>query len=401
MTPPPPPAAASHTLAPGTTLRGGAYCIVKVLGQGGFGITYLATAPVAAGTGAGESTMQVAIKEFFPKEYCGRMPGSTHVTLGAAQQAYVQVPRLRSKFVSEARNLASFNHPGIVRIHDVFEENATAYYVMDYVPGMTLHQLVTTVAGKKLPPALATAIVGAVGDALSHVHSKRVTHLDVKPANIMVYRDAGGQVRPMLIDFGLAKQYRDNNNQVSTTPVGVSEGYAPFEQYNSRGVAEFSPRTDVYSLAATLYFTLTGTVPPSATYLTEHGLDLRPLPSWLGRVIEKAMMTRRQDRWETVRSFVAAFPVNNAPGYRPVNWAAYGIAWPDGDKTPLPTPGPTPGPKPTPGPTPTPTPTPTPIPTPLPPIVKNRKWPTWLKVILLILFTIACLLVFIMFLAAI
>lgn len=228
----------------GAFLRHNTYRIEKVLGQGGFGITYLAT----------DLTLDrlVAIKEFFPKDYCDRASDTSHITLGTSSSSEF-VSRLKAKFLKEARNIAKFDHPGIIRIHAAFEENNTAYYVMDYIIGESLSDKVKRLGALSADDAL--RYIKEVAKALEYVHDKRINHLDIKPANIMV-RESDDS--PILIDFGLSKQYDSDGNQTSTTPTGISHGYAPLEQYNDGGVKEFSPQTDIYSLAATLYFLLTG-----------------------------------------------------------------------------------------------------------------------------------------------
>ncbi|MDE6511466.1 MAG: serine/threonine protein kinase, partial [Muribaculaceae bacterium] len=245
-------------LRPGVFLRHNTYRIEKVLGQGGFGITYLAVDL--------NLDRYIAIKEFFPKDYCDRDDATSHVTLGT-QGSKDFVNRLKAKFLKEARNIARFDNPNIIRIHAAFEENDTAYYVMDYIEGQTLAEIVRNTG--PIPEAKALEYINKVGGALEYVHNHNVTHLDVKPANIII-RNADDE--PILIDFGLAKQYDAKGNQTSTTPIGISHGYAPMEQYADGGIKVFSPQTDLYSLAATLYYILSGIVPPQATKLIEDAL---------------------------------------------------------------------------------------------------------------------------------
>ena len=274
-------------------LRGGSYRIDGVLGQGGFGITYLATDM--------SLEKRVAIKEFFPRDYCDRDSSTSHVTLGTRSSSEF-VGRLKSKFLKEAKNIAKFDHPNIIRIHAAFEENNTAYYVMDYIKGDTLSSLVRREGA--LPVDVALGYVSQVGQALDYVHSFQMNHLDVKPANIML---RSGDNIPILIDFGLSKQYDSKGHQTSTTPVGISHGYAPLEQYNDGGVCEFSPSTDVYSLAATLYFLLSGVTPPPATTLIEDSLTFPPsIPQSLIGPLSKAMSTARKNRYPSVMQFLSA-----------------------------------------------------------------------------------------------
>lgn len=277
----------------GATLRGGTYRIDSVLGQGGFGITYLATDL--------SLDRNVAIKEFFPKDYCDRNSTTSHVTLGTKSTTEF-VEKLKKKFLKEAKNIAKFDHPNIIKIHAAFEENNTAYYVMDFIKGESLSDRVKRAGVLSLAESL--QYVSQVGAALEYVHSFKMNHLDVKPANIMV-READNC--PILIDFGLSKQYDRTGNQTSTTPVGISHGYAPMEQYNDGGVGVFSPTTDEYSLAATLYYLLSGITPPQSTKLVENELIFpQSIPVNLITPISKAMSPARKDRYATVGQFLAA-----------------------------------------------------------------------------------------------
>ena len=252
-----------QALQQGSTLQGGRYRIERVLGQGGFGITYLA---VQSGL-----ERKVAIKEFFMKELCNRDGSTSHVTLGT-EGSRETVARFREKFLKEARNIARLNHPHVVRIHDIFEENGTAYYVMEYAEGGSLADLVKSKGC--LSESEATHYILQIAEALAYIHSKKINHLDVKPANILLNE----LNEAILIDFGLSKQYDAlTGGQTSTTPVGISEGYAPMEQYKQGGVSEFSPETDIYALGATYFKLLTGKTPPSASDVFEDGVPVDEL----------------------------------------------------------------------------------------------------------------------------
>ena len=243
-----------QTLQPQTTLQSGKYKIIRVLGQGGFGITYLAEQVMLG--------RKVAIKEFFYKDYCDREEGTSHVTLGT-QSNRETVMRFREKFLKEARTISQLDHPNIIKIHDIFEENNTAYYVMEYIEGENLSELVKRQGA--LPEATAVAYIKKVADALAYIHARSINHLDVKPGNIML-RQHDQQI--VLIDFGLSKQYDEVGSQTSSTPVGVSQGYAPVEQYSPGGVPTFSPSTDIYSMGATLYWLIIGKTPPNANEIS-------------------------------------------------------------------------------------------------------------------------------------
>lgn len=278
-------------LAKGTLLFHGTYRIEGKLGQGGFGITYLAT-DVAL-------DKYVAIKEFFPNTYCKRDTSTSRVGV-ATEGSREFVTRLKLKFLKEARNIAKLDHPNIVCLHAAFEENDTAYYVMDYIEGTPLSQIVKTHG--PLDRRKAVEYTTLIGNALVYLHKRRINHLDVKPANIMVRKSDGV---PVLIDFGLAKQYDCEGQQTTSTPVGFSQGFAPVEQYKPGGVKEFSPASDLYSLAATLYFMLSGRIPPPATDLVDEPLVFpEEFPSFLKKPIDKAMSASRKSRHATVDEFL-------------------------------------------------------------------------------------------------
>lgn len=305
----------SYSLPPGSLLYHNTYRIERVLGQGGFGITYLAT-DLSLG-------IPVAIKEFFPKNFC-RRDGSTSLMLVSTQANTELVHRLRQKFIKEARHIARINHRNIIRIYSAFEQNDTAYYAMQFIEGRSLAEVVA--ANGPMPEHLALTIIEKIGGALDYLHKQNINHLDVKPANIMIRQ---ADYEPYLIDFGLSKQYDNAGSQTSTTPVGVSHGYAPLEQYNPGGVAEFSPSTDIYSLAATLYYILTGIVPPNAQTLYEESLQFPPtFPTRLIPAIRRAMQPRRKDRQPSVIQFIAELK-NTSPYGETTDYHAI----PSGDAT--------------------------------------------------------------------
>ena len=247
-----------------STLQGGKYRIIKKLGQGGFGITYLAENTLLDG--------KVAIKVFFFKEYCERDDSTSYVTVPTSSNRET-VLRFKQKFIKEARTIFSLNHPNIVRIHDVFEENDTAYYVMDYIEGESLGDMVKRRGA--IPEAEALGYVQDAANALGYIHSKNINHLDIKPGNLMLRHDDG---KVLVIDFGVAKQYDAVTFMgTTTTSVCISHGYSPAEQYVNNGVQTFSPQSDVYALAATLFKLLTGNTPPNAIKIRDEGLPVAEL----------------------------------------------------------------------------------------------------------------------------
>ena len=280
-------------LQPGTLLQGDRYRIIDVLGQGGFGITYLAEQIMAE--------RKVCIKEFFPKEYYNRDEDSRSISLGTQGSAEI-MELYKAKFVKEAKTIAKLDHPNIIHIFDVFAENNTAYYVMEYIDGESLSALVKERGA--LSEDEAVNYIKQVAAALSNIHEQRIMHLDIKPANIMLRKNDG---KPVLIDFGLSKQYDAEGNQTSSTPVGISAGYAPMEQYQQGGVKEFSPETDIYSLGATLYYLVTGVVPPQAAAIVDDGLPELPahLSANVRNAIERSMEVQRKKRPHSMSEFVA------------------------------------------------------------------------------------------------
>lgn len=293
----------STTLLTDTVLQNGRYRILDILGQGGFGITYL-------GMQSGLER-HVAIKEFYMKDFCDRNVDSSRVTIGT-ESARSMVLRFREKFVSEARKLARLNHPNIVRVIDVFEENDTAYYVMEYAEGGSLSTKVKSEGALPVHDAIRYSF--EVASALTYIHERSMNHLDIKPGNIML-NEKGETV---VIDFGMSKQYDTaTGNATSTTPVGISDGYAPMEQYRAGGVSEFTPQTDIYALGATLFFLLTGQRPPSAADVNEEGLPAdafraHSVPESVIAVVSKAMEPRKKDRYATAQAFSDALKVAEA-----------------------------------------------------------------------------------------
>ena len=279
------------SLKKGVSLQNGKYIIGSTLGQGGFGITY-----EAEQTSLGR---KVAVKEFFMKDICNRDGATSHVSVPSVGSKEL-VEKFRQKFIREAKMIAGLNHGHIVKIIDVFEENGTAYYVMEYLGGGCLGDEVKS--GKAMPEGEALNNIRQIASALSYLHNKGIIHFDVKPSNVL--KDEDGNLK--LIDFGISKHYDEAGVQTSSTPVGISKGYAPLEQYQQGSdIKSFTPATDVYSLGATLYALLSGTNPPEASVIYEDGLPIIDgvSPSVM-RAIEKAMQPRRKERPQSVAEFL-------------------------------------------------------------------------------------------------
>ena len=281
-------------LSAGTLLQGGKYRIEEHLGSGGFGCTYKAY----------YNTMgcYVAIKEFFVKDFCNREENGTVKVATQGKEELVE--KLRNKFFNEARTLFSSKmyHSNIVRVSDVFEENGTVYYVMDYIEGSTLATLIEQKGYLAEDEAL--RYIRQVADALKHLHANNCLHLDVKPANIMI----DGSGKAVLIDFGVSKQYDEANGENTSTLLGHTPGYAPIEQ-SGRGLIKFNAACDIYALGATLYKALTGTTPVEATLRAgDKSLCELTYPEHVSvairAAIDKAMQISRGDRPQSIEEFL-------------------------------------------------------------------------------------------------
>ena len=273
-----------------TLLQGGKYKIVRFISSGGFGCTYEAEHILLK--------KRVAIKEFFVKDFCNRDETTSQISVGITSKTAL-VSKLKSKFIAEAQSLCSLEHPNIVHVFDVFEENGTAYYVMDYIDGLSLNDMV-----KKDGPMSEQKAVGyimQVADALKYVHSQNRLHLDIKPGNIMVDEND----KAVLIDFGASKQYDEEGGENTSTLLGKTPGYAPLEQMGN-DVVKFLPSTDIYALGATLYKLLTGNTPPSASLLAS-GETLDAMPSFISEgtrnAIIQSMQTNKMKRPQSIGEF--------------------------------------------------------------------------------------------------
>lgn len=294
---------ASSALPAGFELDARRYRVDRVLGQGGFAITYLAQ----------DNMLQrpVAIKELFP-DGCTRDLATLAVVPQRLSVADFQ--QIRQRFLEEAQLLATLSHPNIVRVFRVFEERNTAYIVMEYLQGHTLGEWLR-LRGGYLPEAEAIEYALQVCDALETVHQRGYLHRDIKPSNIIRVDDG----RIVLIDFGTARQFAAGKTQNHT--VILTPAYAPLEQYASS--AQFDARTDLYALAATLYHLATGVPPVSAPDRTQ-GLPLPPpsaiaphISPSLSDAIMHAMELKPDDRPPSVQAWAAALRAAQASAHAP------------------------------------------------------------------------------------
>ena len=229
------------------SLLNGQFIVGKVLGKpGGFGITYL-------GWDINLATL-VAVKEYLPRDYAGR--DSDHASVMAHSREDASLFRFGlEQFLQEARTLARFDHPNVVRVRSFFEQHGTAYLVMDYLQGVNLAEYLLAMGGR-LTEQQASEIMLPILDGLQEVHAKGFLHRDIKPQNIYVTSSG----RPILLDFGAARQAMGERSR--SLSVVLTPGFSPYEQYHRRG--EQGPWTDIYAFAATYYYLLTGHAPPDA-----------------------------------------------------------------------------------------------------------------------------------------
>ena len=287
-------------LQPNTTLQGGKYRIERVLGQGGFGNTY-----VGYNT---EFEETIAIKEFFMKGVTERDETTSVVSVSNADNVQ-QFEEQREKFKKKARRLRKLKNEHIVKVHDLFEENGTAYYVMDFIDGESLAEKMKK-TGQPLSEPEVRSILSQILEALKEVHQNEIWHLDLKPGNIMI--DKSGNA--YLIDFGASKQIRANGSMTTSTALYYTPGYAPNEQIGQM-YDRFGPWTDIYALGATVYNLLTNKKPPMAIdieedeedafeFLDSVSEDMRKLVVWM-------MQPKRKARAQNVGDIISRMSTGN------------------------------------------------------------------------------------------
>ena len=279
-------------LKSGTLLQGGKYRIERVLGQGGFGITYLATHV--------ELNSKMAIKEFFMKEENMRVgnavtvPNTTKAGLFSSQ---------KEKFKKEARRVFEIKNDHLVTVYDLFEENGTAYYVMDFVDGISLSESLKR-TGKPLDESEVSIVLIQIMDALKEVHKKSIWHLDIKPGNIL--KGKNGQL--YLIDFGASKEIHSDGAMTTSTALCYTPGYAPNEQVGQI-FSKFGPWTDLYALGATAYNLLTNEKPPMSIDIDDVGQDAFRFPesvsSQMRDLVMWMMQPKMKDRPQSVDEIIA------------------------------------------------------------------------------------------------
>lgn len=291
----------STQLQPGTVIHGthNDYRIERVLGQGSFGITYVANVRLKGRLGAIESTAMVAIKEFFLRDVSSR----NGLRVFSVSDSTL-CSDYRRDFLREAQNLSRLDNDHIVKVLETIEENDTVYYVMEYLSGGNLDQHILSHGKLSCREALDIAI--QIGEALKCMHAQHMLHLDLKPLNVM--RGEDGHI--VLIDFGLSKCFGADGQPESSTRIGQgTTGYAPIEQHSFKKADGFMPTLDIYALGATLFKMLTGCVPPEASVVLNEGLPVDELssagvPPAIIALVERAMQPLRRMRHQTVGEFI-------------------------------------------------------------------------------------------------
>ena len=305
----------AHTLSLGSMLNH-RYMVGGVLGEGGFGITYIGLDTLLQ--------VRVAIKEFYPAGMVNRNNSvSNDVRSISADSARELFSKSREHFLHEARTLAKFtNEPGVVAVRDFFEENHTVYIVMEYLDGITLKSYLKQVG--RIPPAETVGLLMPVFRSLKKIHEKNLIHRDISPDNIMI---VGQQVK--LLDFGAAREFADEKS----LSVMLKHGYAPMEQYRRHG--KQGAWTDIYAICATVYKCITGSIPPDAPDRIYED-DLK-MPSELGieappefeRVLRHGLAIKAEDRIQSIDRLlselaaVPGFDIDSAaPSVAPIQAAA-------------------------------------------------------------------------------
>ena len=266
------------------------YSIQSTIGQGGFGITYLAYDQ--------KLDQDVCIKELFVS---GTNTRGSNFTVQSQSIGGLSFQQFVQRFVQEARQLARFQHPNIVRVLDIFQENSTAYMVMEYVKGETLKSKVSREGA--LGEKEAMSLISQLLDAVEEVHQKGMLHRDIKPDNLLITPEG----RVVLIDFGSAREFAEGKTTTQTAM--LTPGYAPIEQYSTR--AQRGPYSDIYALGATMYYLLTGDKPIPAIdrvaeeLLPPHQLNTR-ISSQLSSAVLLAMELKPEHRFQSVEEMRGA-----------------------------------------------------------------------------------------------
>lgn len=284
-------------LSSGKELLYGQYVIESHLCDGGFGMTYLARDSL---------NRRVVIKECFPSTLCRRINGEVRPRKPSYQEQYHSITRC---FVREALRMAKLDHPNIVKVHQVFQENNTAYIAMDFIDGMDLLTVLDHDPGRLTGERIETLLRDTL-DALDHVHGLGMLHRDISPENLLL--DASGKLT--LIDFGAAREDAARQTRALSTVMSVKDGYSPHEFYYNDG--KQLPSSDIYSVGATFYHLIAGFPPPDCQKRVAALVSGRPDPftplsdgNWafapsLLRVIDKALSIPQEERFQSVEEWL-------------------------------------------------------------------------------------------------
>ncbi|MBA3908488.1 MAG: hypothetical protein C0524_01100 [Rhodobacter sp.] len=299
-------------LLPGTTLLRGQYRIGKFLNSGGFGITYLAKDSL---------NRDVVLKECYVAAFCRRSQISVRARSESSKPHLQTVIR---SFLNEAQTIASLSHPNIVQVHQVFEDNDTAYMALDYIKGYDLLEIIDE---KKAPltPQLIVAMARKLISAIGHIHDQQLLHCDISPDNVCV-RTSDGE--PILIDFGAARKSASGIGQKHSGFSQVKDGYSPYELYSTGGTC--GPWSDIYSLGATLYHAVSGAAPVDCQSRLSAIVERRPDPlkPLAGRIrgyppgflesIDKAMRIKQAERHQSAQDWLGMLVAPRPPRDRAV-----------------------------------------------------------------------------------
>ena len=299
----------TSSLASGTILHGEVYNykITKVLGQGSYGITYLAET-----VNSNEATCLVAIKELFIREACTRTGTTVNTGNAGTDFAY-----FKQKFEKEALHIKTLKHPNIVRSAETFKANNTVYFVMEFINGESLSNRIARLG--RLSESEALNITRQIGAALRHMHAHNMLHLDVKPDNIMM---RGNEA--VLVDFGLSKQYDRNGKAMTMTLItSGTNGYAPMEQFSYREHNGFPATLDIHALGATLFKMLTGygNMQDLVFEIDEEGFPSQKLLAFnvsahIVAVIEKAMAHLARNRYQSIDEMLKALDTQTTQNHQ-------------------------------------------------------------------------------------
>lgn len=294
----------TYPLPIGTKLKSqNEYTIIKALRQGGFGITYIATADVMVGN-IPFNNMRFAIKEFFLNEKCKRADdGITLVPMDKSLSK--EVEESLQDFITEGKRINKLCNADkhIVNVNEVFTANNTAYFVMEYLNGGNLEEYVEKKG--KLSGTEAMQIIYPIAEAIGKLHEEHVLHLDIKPQNIMMKKLDDGHLTPVIIDFGISMHFNKQGKPTTQSKnKSISAGYSPIEQYGK--VDSFMPHVDVYALGATMLYMLTGKEPRQAFDVTPEYLDkeLSGIDATIAAAVKHAMSKERYSRTQSVEEFI-------------------------------------------------------------------------------------------------